>query len=87
MRTLRRSSKRRYPTRLGNGPVTNVVAGWAGLVIAALLFYWAHAGRHPGWSFGSAALGVERHLADARAPGLAAFAAFGAASSLGSMSH
>jgi hypothetical protein len=27
-------------------------------VIAALLFCWAHAGRHPGWSFGSAALGV-----------------------------
>lgn len=51
-------TKRRYPSGLGNGPVTNFVAGWAGLVIAALLFYWAHAGRHPGWSFGAAALGV-----------------------------
>jgi drug/metabolite transporter (DMT)-like permease len=47
-----------YPSQLGNGPVPNFVAGWALLVIAALLFYLAHVGRHPGWSLGPAAAGV-----------------------------
>jgi drug/metabolite transporter (DMT)-like permease len=51
-------TKRRYPCSLGNGPVPNFVAGWAALVVAALLFYFAHVGRHPGWSLGSAAAGV-----------------------------
>jgi hypothetical protein len=40
------------------GPVTNVVAGWAGLVIAALLLSWAHVGQHPAWAFRAAAVGV-----------------------------
>ena len=30
----------------------------AALVVAALLFYFAHVGRHPGWALGSAAAGV-----------------------------
>ena len=38
---VRGITKRRYPTRLGNGPVTNVVAGWAGLVEEAA--GWLHA--------------------------------------------
>jgi hypothetical protein len=29
-------TKKPYPNRLGNGPITNLVAGWAGLVLAAL---------------------------------------------------
>jgi hypothetical protein len=37
-------TKRRYPSQLGNGPVPNFVAGWALLVIAALLFYLVHVG-------------------------------------------
>ena len=55
---VRGITKRRYPSRLGNGPVTNVVAGWAGLVVAALLLSWAHVGQHPVWAFGAAAVGV-----------------------------
>jgi hypothetical protein len=55
---VRGITKRRYPNVTGNGPVPNLVAGWAGLVLAALLFHWAHVGRHPAWSFGVAALGV-----------------------------
>jgi hypothetical protein len=51
-------TKRRYPCTLGNGPVPNFLAGWAALVVAALLFYFAHVGQHPGWSLGSAAAGV-----------------------------
>ena len=51
-------TKRRYPCGLGNGPVPTVLAGWAAFVMAALLFYRAHVGRHPGWSFSSAAVGV-----------------------------
>src|ERR1700675_595614 len=51
-------TKQRYPSRLGNGPVPNFVAGWAALVIAAGVFFFAPVGRHPGWSFGTAAVGV-----------------------------
>lgn len=51
-------TKKRYPCQLGNGPVPNFVAGWAALVVAALFFYLAHPGRHPGWSFGAAAVGA-----------------------------
>ena len=51
-------TKMPYPNRLGNGPITNLVAGWAGLVLAALLLYWAHTKAHPAWSFASAAVGV-----------------------------
>ena len=51
-------TKKRYPGTFGNGPVPNLIAGWALLVIAAVLFYFAHVGRHPEWSFGAAAVGV-----------------------------
>jgi hypothetical protein len=50
-------TKRRYPGGLGNGLIPNFVAGWAALVLAALLFWIAHVGRHPGWSLGAAAVG------------------------------
>ena len=51
-------SKEEYPTVLGNSPVRNVVAGWAGLVIAALLVLWAHVERYPVESFIFGSLGV-----------------------------
>ena len=55
---VRGITRENYPNVLGNGPVTNIVAGWAGLILAALVFYLAHPGRHPAWSFAFAALGV-----------------------------
>jgi drug/metabolite transporter (DMT)-like permease len=51
-------TRKRYPNVTGNGPIPNLIAGWAGLVLAALLIYWAHGDRHPTWTFGFAALGV-----------------------------
>jgi len=51
-------TKERYPSALGNGPVPNLIAGWVLFVIAAVLFYFAHVGRHPEWSVGAAAVGV-----------------------------
>ena len=51
-------TKENYANLLGNGPVPNLVAGWSGLIITALLARQAHKGRHPVWSFGSGALGV-----------------------------
>jgi hypothetical protein len=55
---LRGITKRRYPNLTGNGPIPNFVAGWAGLVLAALLGYWANPGEHPAPAFGFAAFGV-----------------------------
>jgi hypothetical protein len=55
---MRGITKTRYPCALGNGPVPNLVVGWAAFVLAALLFGLAHVSRHPGWSFGAAAAGV-----------------------------
>ncbi|GII33810.1 hypothetical protein [Planotetraspora mira] len=55
---VRGITRERYPNMTGNGPVTNFISGWAGLVLAVLLVCWAHADRHPVWAFGSAAFGV-----------------------------
>lgn len=47
-----------YPNVLGNGPVPNLVSGWVGLVLTALLIHctdWASA---PAWSFAAAAAGL-----------------------------
>ncbi|WP_236792420.1 hypothetical protein [Amycolatopsis sp. GM8] len=55
---LRGITKRRYPNVMGNGPVPNLVAGWAGLVLAALLGYWAGPGAHPAPAFAGVAVGV-----------------------------
>lgn len=55
---VRGVTRRQYPSALGNGPVPNIIAGWTGLVLAALLLHWAHVGRHPALSFAVAASGV-----------------------------
>ncbi|WP_433240718.1 hypothetical protein [Actinomadura nitritigenes] len=55
---VRGITRERYPNLTGNGPLPNLVGGWAGLVVALLLVHWADPGRHPGWAFGSAAAGV-----------------------------
>lgn len=51
-------TRKRYPNVTGNGPIPNLIAGWAGLVLAALLIYRVHGDQHPAWAFGLAALGV-----------------------------
>jgi hypothetical protein len=51
-------TKEPYPNLLGNSPVVNLVAGWTGFVITALLVYGADVGRHPVWAFVAGALGV-----------------------------
>ena len=38
-------TRKRYPGAFGNGPVPNLIAGWVLLVIAAVLFYFAHVSR------------------------------------------
>jgi hypothetical protein len=52
------ATKQSYPCLLGNTPVPNLVAGWSGLLLAALLVYWAPVGRHPVWPLVLGALGV-----------------------------
>jgi hypothetical protein len=51
-------TKEPYPNVFGGSPVSNLVAGWSGFVLAASLSSWAHADRHPVWAFASGALGV-----------------------------
>jgi drug/metabolite transporter (DMT)-like permease len=55
---VRGITRRRYPSALGNGPLPNLVAGWAGLVLAGSVLAWAHLHRHPLPAFGAVALGV-----------------------------
>ncbi|TVT52480.1 hypothetical protein FNH05_12895 [Amycolatopsis rhizosphaerae] len=55
---VRGITRRRYPSVMGNGPVPNFVAGWASLVVAGLLGYWAGPVQHPALLFGSLSSGV-----------------------------
>lgn len=55
---LRGITRRPYPNLTGNGPVPNLVGGWCGLVLAALLGWWAHPGAHPAVAFAAVAVGV-----------------------------
>lgn len=55
---LRGITRRRYPCALGNGPVANLLAGWTGLVLGALLLWWSRPGTHPAAAFAGAAVGV-----------------------------
>jgi hypothetical protein len=51
-------TKETYPNVFGGSPVSNLVAGWAGFVVTALLVYWAHPERFPLWALASGALGA-----------------------------
>jgi hypothetical protein len=55
---IRGITRRRYPSVLGNGPIPNLLAGWAGLVVTAILLRLAHVQRHPALALGAVALGV-----------------------------
>jgi len=55
---LRGITRRHYPSALGSGPIPNLIAGWTGLVLGALLLWWAHIGQHPELSFTSISAGV-----------------------------
>jgi len=51
-------TKEPYPTVFGSSPVTNFIAGWLGLLIAALLLYGAHVDLYPMIGLCSGAVGV-----------------------------
>jgi CDP-diglyceride synthetase len=51
-------TKETYPNVFGGSPVSNLVGGWVGFVLTALLACWAHPERHPVWSLAFGALGV-----------------------------
>lgn len=55
---VRGITKQHFPTIFGSGPLVNVVVGWAGFVIAALLFVASRAEAHPRPAFVAASLGV-----------------------------
>ncbi|OBI67807.1 hypothetical protein [Mycobacterium sp. E796] len=55
---IRGITKQRYPNAWGGGPIPNVVAGWVGLVLAAVALHTAFEGREPLWPFCAAAIGV-----------------------------
>jgi hypothetical protein len=55
---LRGITKQRYPNVLGNGPLPNLVAGWVGLVLAALVLRWGHDATHPVPFFAAIAFGL-----------------------------
>jgi hypothetical protein len=51
-------TKETYPNVFGGSPVSNLVAGWAGFVVTALLVYWPHPERFSLWALASGALGA-----------------------------
>ncbi|MEU6594144.1 hypothetical protein ABZ923_33895 [Streptomyces sp. NPDC046881] len=51
-------TKERFPTPFGDGPLVNLIAGWAMYVITVLLAVAAHAAERPVPAFAAAALGV-----------------------------
>ena len=55
---VRGITKQRYPNLWGGGPLPNVISGWAGLVLAAVLLRNAFDGHPTSWAFGATALGV-----------------------------
>lgn len=55
---VRGITKRPYPNVWGNGPVPNLIGGWAGLVAAGALSWWADLDRYPLPGIACAAVGV-----------------------------
>jgi hypothetical protein len=55
---IRGITGQRYPNVWGGGPVANIVAGWGGLVLAAVVLYAAFDGHQPLWPFCSMAVGM-----------------------------
>ena len=55
---VRGITRQRYPSALGNGPIPNLLAGWVGLVLAAVRLYGAHPDRRPTAAFVAAMVGV-----------------------------
>lgn len=55
---VRGITRQHYPNVLGNGPVPNVVAGWIGLVLTALVLRWAAVDQHPVPALAAGAVGV-----------------------------
>ena len=55
---VRGITRQSYPMSFGNAPVPNLVAGWASLVVSAVLADGANPGAHPVPSFVAFAIGV-----------------------------
>jgi hypothetical protein len=55
---VRGITRQHYPNVWGNGPIPNVIGGWCGLVIAAVLLHNAFDGSATPWAFGATAVGV-----------------------------
>lgn len=55
---VRGITRRDYPCAFGNGPIPNLVAGWSGFVLAALVLWWADLPAHPVAAFASVSAGV-----------------------------
>ena len=55
---VRGITKQRYPNIWGGGPIPNVLAGWGGLVLAALLLHNAFDGPSTAWAFSAMSAGV-----------------------------
>lgn len=55
---IRGITRQHYPCALGNGPIPNLIAGWAGLVLGGALLWWAHIDLHPQLSLASIAVGL-----------------------------
>ncbi|MFF1817460.1 hypothetical protein ACFVWG_09195 [Kribbella sp. NPDC058245] len=55
---VRGITRKQYPSVFGAGPIPNLIAGWAGLVIGTLVLWWAHPARHPAPAFAAISCGV-----------------------------
>ena len=55
---VRGITRQAYPCVLGNGPIANLIAGWAGLVLSGPLFCWARVATDPWAAFGATGVGV-----------------------------
>jgi hypothetical protein len=51
-------TKEQFPMAFSPAPLPNLIAGWAGYLLAALFLLWAHTGRHPLPALVAGALGV-----------------------------